>query len=283
MWLLLGVSDGGGALRVNMDSSVASDPRFKLVATDIGKPWREVIGSCFLLWLACYERRSDRLPIDEADLASQVDGFSRALAARGLADIIDEKTVRIHGVKERIKFLKRQRTRGSSGGKKSGESRRSKKKAREANASPESSERLEKNEAYSHTHTPAHTPAPALVASSAALAALPQGGVATTRDVEQLASANGWAVQLGPPEIKAARRALARGPVPPDIVGAAVRRTEETKPDKPLLYFLGTVAGMVDDLHRGRAPPRASRAVNKQDQSFEASFRAVEAFNASRK
>ena len=54
-------------MRVNMDSSIVTEGRFRLVAADLGITWREVVGSCFLVWMSCYERRSETLRIDEAD------------------------------------------------------------------------------------------------------------------------------------------------------------------------------------------------------------------------
>lgn len=104
-------------MRVNMDSSVASDPRFKLVAAALGVKWTEVVGSSFLLWLACYERRSERLRKVEADVAAELSGFADALVAEGLADDCGDGTIVVHGVTERIEFLKRQAERGAKGGK----------------------------------------------------------------------------------------------------------------------------------------------------------------------
>src|SRR3990167_2762243 len=107
---------GGVAMRVNMDSSIINDPRFKLVAADMGKSWREVIGSCFLLWTACYERRSICLRLDEADVAAELPGFAEALIKRGLATRTDAETMRVHGVEARIAFLEKQSEKGKRGG-----------------------------------------------------------------------------------------------------------------------------------------------------------------------
>ena len=196
-------------MRVNMDSSIVSDPRFKLVAADLGRTWREVVGSCFLVWLACYERRSARLPIEEADLAAEINGFSAALSRRGLADI-DVNDVVIHGVKARISFLNKQSALASRGGKSSGKSTRSKTPRPEAIASgdPEATP-----EAYSHTHTHTHTPdhtlAPAqdqdqalatlprslpAPAPPAAIAGQVRGGV-TVDELHSLVASWGWSVQ----------------------------------------------------------------------------------------
>ena len=103
-------------MRVNMDSSIINDPRFKLVAADMGRSWREVIGSCFLLWMACYERRSICLRLDEADVAAELPGFAAALIKRGLATRTDAETMRVHGVEARIAFLEKQSEKGKRGG-----------------------------------------------------------------------------------------------------------------------------------------------------------------------
>lgn len=107
-------------MRVNMDSSIVSDPRFKLVAQALKVKWTEVIGSCFLVWLACYDRRSTCLRKVEADLAAEISGFSKALIDENLADEMGDGVVRIHGVEERIKFLLKQAESGAKGGKSKG-------------------------------------------------------------------------------------------------------------------------------------------------------------------
>lgn len=109
-------SRGDPSVRVNMDSSIANDPRFRLVARSLGVKFTEVIGSCFLVWLACYERRSERLRKVEADVAAGLEGFADALISEDLADEIDGEFIMIHGVKERIEFLSRQAERGAKGG-----------------------------------------------------------------------------------------------------------------------------------------------------------------------
>lgn len=94
------------------------------------------------------------------------------------------------------------------------------------------------------------------------------GAVSTTSQVEQIASQEGWGIQLGPNEVKAARKALSRGPVPSDIVNAAITKTHDTAPDKPLLYFLGTVAGMLDDIAKGRGPPAGQSHLSRKGQDI---------------
>ena len=104
-------------MRVNMDSSIATDPRFRLLARDLGRPLTEIVGALFFCWLACYERRSERLTIREADACAEIDGFAAAIASASLADIEGDEVV-FHGVTERIAFLVQQAKRGAKGGRK---------------------------------------------------------------------------------------------------------------------------------------------------------------------
>lgn len=119
-------------MRVNMDSSIATDPRVEEIAEQLDITIPAVLGSLFLVWLACYNRRTPRLPDEQIDRAAKTPGFAKALVRTKLATRARTKTkqILIHGVKERIKFLEAQSAKGAKGGKKSGESRRK----REANA-----------------------------------------------------------------------------------------------------------------------------------------------------
>src|SRR5688572_2423773 len=111
-------------MRVNMDSSVVSDPRFKMLGKALGVTWREALGSCFLVWLACYERREDMMPEDEIDVAAECEGFAKAMLRVGLAHPGElDGTIVIHGVDSRISFLNKQRSKGKAGGAKSGKAR----------------------------------------------------------------------------------------------------------------------------------------------------------------
>jgi hypothetical protein len=104
-------------VRVNMDSSIATDSRFKLVAHRLGVNLREVVGACYFLWLDCYERRSDRLRRIEVEVSAGITGFTDALLAEELATQLDGDLILIHGVKQRIEFLGAQSKKGSKGGK----------------------------------------------------------------------------------------------------------------------------------------------------------------------
>ena len=145
-------------MRVNMDSSIVSDPRFKLVGQSLGIRHSEVIGCCYLLWLSCYERRSERYSIRLANACVDLSGFAEALIAEELCTDHGDGTMTVHGVEERIAFLKRQAEKGAKGGK--AKKKKADAKKPEANAKPALSKRLSSTQAY--TLTPALTPAPAL-------------------------------------------------------------------------------------------------------------------------
>lgn len=162
-------------MRVNMDSSIVFDPRFKMLAKSLGISLREVYGSCFLLWLHCYQSRSVRLAFAEADSAADVDGFAAGLVAVGLADDDDgnQKALTVHGVSERIRFLGVQKKSGGRGGRASAKSKRDKILAAEADAkrsleqlSSDQNIQIKQCSSPSPTLSPTLSPSPALPPSS---------------------------------------------------------------------------------------------------------------------
>ena len=144
----------GVVMRVNMDSSIASDPRFKKLGRALGISWREAIGSCFLVWLACYERRAGEFPADEIDIAAEIDGFAEALVAVGLAHVVDDALIALHGVDQRIEFLLKQAEKGRRGG-------NAKAKKALAPAKQMLAERVANATGVAVAYTPALTPSPA--------------------------------------------------------------------------------------------------------------------------
>lgn len=150
-------------MRVNMDSSIATDPRFKLLASDLGISRNELAGALFYMWLACYERRSPRLSKRLADASAEIVGFSNALVEAELADDDDDAII-VHGAEIRIKFLLTQAEKGRKGGQKGkGKPKVKAPKAgakrglSEAKAKPKQSQ--SKATAYSPTLTQSLTPA----------------------------------------------------------------------------------------------------------------------------
>lgn len=106
-----------------MDSSIATDPRFRLLATELGWSLRETAGTLFFVWLACYERRSICLTRREANACAENPLFAEAIVGVGLADFEGDDLVAFHGVEERIEFLRKQAEKGRKGGKLGGKGR----------------------------------------------------------------------------------------------------------------------------------------------------------------
>src|SRR5262245_10641340 len=71
--------------RVNVDSSLESDPRFLLVCRDLSTKPQWIAGELQFVWRSAYELRTPFLSEDEIDLRADRPGFARALIRRGLA------------------------------------------------------------------------------------------------------------------------------------------------------------------------------------------------------
>lgn len=108
-------------MRLSVDGSALSDPRFKRLAKAIKVGWYEALGRCLAVWLVCYDRRTAVLEAEDVDIIAEVDAFAAALCTAQLAEQIDERTVRVRGVDDRIAFLHKQ----SEKGKKSAQARAS--------------------------------------------------------------------------------------------------------------------------------------------------------------
>ena len=104
-------------MRVNVDSQVMTDARFKLMARRLGVPWQEVLGRCVVLWMACYESRRAALPSIEIDVTAELDGFADAMIATGLGVVNVDGLVTVCGARSRIEWLESQREKGARGGK----------------------------------------------------------------------------------------------------------------------------------------------------------------------
>ncbi len=150
-------------MRVNMDSSIAFDPRFKIGAAKLGIKKNEFVGGCFHLWLHCYQSRSERLANAEANASAEIDNMAQTLVDVGLADADGADYIIVHGVRERIKFLIQQSRRGRKGGKTPKKPAKTDGSERLANAKRTLKENIATAKAYSPAPSPALTPAPPLV------------------------------------------------------------------------------------------------------------------------
>ncbi len=156
-------------MRVNMDSSIAFDPRFKMMAKILGIHPLHVVGCCWSVWLHCYQSRSERLSGAEANASADIDGFIEAMVQAGLAhEEKVEQTVlfNVHGVNERIRFLGGQKKRGQAGGEASAKSRRDKVVKCRTKRSPNATANAEQTVAHSgsdgQAYSPSLTPTPTL-------------------------------------------------------------------------------------------------------------------------
>lgn len=104
-------------MRVNVDSQAMGEPRIRRMARRLGITHYEVLGRLTHIWMVCYERRDEFLDILDGEVAAgELDGFVDAMVREGLADLVDEKTVRVRGVSKRIDFLERQAEKGRKSG-----------------------------------------------------------------------------------------------------------------------------------------------------------------------
>lgn len=104
-------------MRVNVEGSVYTDPRFKRLAHHLGGvKLREAIGGMVGVWFVCYERRTPFLTEEDIDIAGEQAGFTVAMVRSDLAQLAPEG-YHVAGVDDRIGFLLEQEERSSAGGK----------------------------------------------------------------------------------------------------------------------------------------------------------------------
>lgn len=113
-------------IRVYM--SVRTDHRIHRVARQVKLPFTDVLGRLVLLWMFAREQDSEFMTRDEADFAlvdeDGVLGICSALVAHGLIDLVDEKSLRAHGIRDEIEEEVNRRMALIDKGAKSGQSRR---------------------------------------------------------------------------------------------------------------------------------------------------------------
>ena len=102
-------------MRVNVDSSALTDPRIRRLGLRLGVPWRRAFGHLISVWMLCYDRRSNTVSCEDADISAELEGFAIAMVAADLAIQRGDK-IKVRGVDERISFLNRQKERAVKGG-----------------------------------------------------------------------------------------------------------------------------------------------------------------------
>ena len=94
-------------MRVNFESKMLGDARFKRLAGRLGINHFEVFGRCFAVWNAAHENRSPMMNVGDIDALAELAGFGEAMLAVDLA-VIEPEGTRLRGVRDRIVWLMEQ-------------------------------------------------------------------------------------------------------------------------------------------------------------------------------
>ena len=175
-------------MRVNVDSEVATDPRWLDLAQLLDEPLQKCVGMAVFVWFPCYYRASPIISKREVDLASGREGFAQALLQARLAELIDDDTVRVLGIEDRIQWLQKQRDNGKRGGRASAGKRKkvghlntnSKPQGPQQQASRPSEASLKPISFSSPDPSPALSPAPATPQDPGVRAGRPRAQLALT-------------------------------------------------------------------------------------------------------
>lgn len=138
-------------MRVNVDSKVLGDPRFRRLGHALRISWREALGIAVVLWLQAYENRSAYFGREDVDLVVEREGFAAALISSDLAEDAGDGRLRLRGVTDRIAFLEELKERGRRGGRKSSSRRRGEAQG-EATAQADGSAPAANALKHSHVH-----------------------------------------------------------------------------------------------------------------------------------
>jgi len=112
-------------LRVNVYERAINEPRIRRVARKVQLSHFDVLGRMTHLWMLCMQRRDEFIDPIDADIATgELPGFIDAVVTEGLADRVDDNTLRVRGAEEQIAQLEAMSERGRESGIKSGEARR---------------------------------------------------------------------------------------------------------------------------------------------------------------
>ena len=121
--------------RMSVDDRFLRDPRVKKLAKLCGWSRRETMGALLDVWAVAYDRAQPTISAEDVDLAAELEGFTAKMVEAGLAQRRPGGKrggyggdVWISGVSKRVEYLADARSKGSVGGKKSGEVRRASRK-----------------------------------------------------------------------------------------------------------------------------------------------------------
>ena len=120
---------------VSVEFSASGDPRFRYAAKLIGTSRFDVLGRAVEVWRCCIEGNTAILPTVMVDAITELDGFAEIMMQVGLAERVDDATMRIKGTAGRIEYLAEARERQKNATRVAAETRR---KAREERVDPKS-------------------------------------------------------------------------------------------------------------------------------------------------
>ena len=104
-------------MRMNIEDRALRDPKInRRLPRFTGLPRFDAFGRLLHVWGLCYDQRSPIAMIEEVDDRAEHDGFALAMVEADLAERVDEKTIRIRGVEERIGYLVAASEYGQKGG-----------------------------------------------------------------------------------------------------------------------------------------------------------------------
>ncbi len=107
-------------MRINLDESAFSDPRFVKLGKLLGFNRYAAIGHVTAVWMRCYTECCPDIPVEDIDTLTEIQGFSQAMVSARLADptepVEGQECVRVRGVTDRVEWLHRQRELGRRGG-----------------------------------------------------------------------------------------------------------------------------------------------------------------------
>lgn len=95
--------------RVNLETQIWADTRFKILGLKAGIDFFSAIGRCAAVWSYCTERSKYDLSQEEIDMAADLSGFAQALIDSELGTRLENDQIRVHGTQGRVEWLENKR------------------------------------------------------------------------------------------------------------------------------------------------------------------------------
>lgn len=104
-------------MRINVDDIALRDPDInRRLPRFTGLSRFDAFGRLVHVWGLAYDRRSAVLLMEDVDDVAEHGGYAAAMVLAGIADQVDEASIRVHGVADRISYLVKQAELGAKGG-----------------------------------------------------------------------------------------------------------------------------------------------------------------------